>query len=116
MIEGRQKLINILFLQVVYIIYSFVLIVAKLASAQSIFSFRFIFLFSVEIGVFAFYALLWQQLIKRMDLNTAYSVKGTVILWTLLLAKTFFNESIKFTNILGAVIILLGIYLVMGDE
>jgi multidrug transporter EmrE-like cation transporter len=80
------------------------------------FSFKFNLLFSIEILIFAFYALLWQQLIKRMDLDAAYSIKGTVILWTLVWSKLFFNESIKTTNIVGALIILLGIYLVMSDE
>lgn len=116
MIEDRKKVINIILLQIVYIIYSFVLIIAKFASGAPMFSFKFFLLFSIEIGIFAFYALLWQQLIKRMELNTAYSMKGTVILWTLLWSKLFFNESIKTTNILGALIILLGIYLVMSDE
>lgn len=116
MTEGRSKFINLLFSQGLYIMYSFILIVGKLASKEQVLSLKFILFFMLELFIFGIYAVLWQQLIKRMDLNKAYSAKGTVILWTLLWSWLFFEESIKLNNVIGALVILLGIYMVMKDE
>ena len=110
------KIINTVLLQGLCIIYSFVLIIGKFASKEQILSFNFLLLFGLELFIFGIYAILWQQLIKKFDLNTAYSSKGTVILWTLLWSKLFFGEIIKLTNIIGALVILVGIYMVMIDE
>ena len=57
------------------------------------------------------YAILWQQVIKRIELSTAYMFKGTTIIFTMLFAYWLFGEQITWNNILGAVIIIIGIVL-----
>ena len=111
-----SKILNTVFLQGVYVIYSVVIIVAKLASKEQVLSTKFILFFMLELFIFGIYAVLWQQVIKRMDLNTAYSSKGTVILWTLLWSWLFFKETINFNNIIGALVIIVGIYMVSDNE
>ena len=63
------------------------------------------------IGVMGVYAILWQQVLKRIDLSTAYMFKGTSLVFVMLLAALLFGEAITWMNIIGAVIIISGITL-----
>ena len=57
------------------------------------------------------YAVLWQQIIKRLPIGDAYMFKGLSIIFVLLLAYIFFGESITIFNIIGAIVIISGIAL-----
>lgn len=105
----------ILMLQFSILILSIASIVAKSASVYPVQSFKFIALFALEIVILAVYALMWQQVLKRFDLTVAYANKGTVIIWVFLWAGLFFGESITLNNILGAVLVMIGTALVLGD-
>lgn len=74
-------------------------------------SIHYLFGLSGAICVMGVYAILWQQVLKRIELSTAYMFKGTSLIFVLLLAALLFGESITWTNIIGAVIIILGIAL-----
>ena len=57
------------------------------------------------------YALLWQQVIARMSLSTAYMFKGTSLIFVLLISALLFGETILINNIIGSAIIIVGIVL-----
>lgn len=61
------------------------------------------------VGVLGIYAVLWQQIIKRMDVSQAYMFKGTGVVFGLLLAHFVFGEAIATTNMVGAAIIICGL-------
>ena len=63
------------------------------------------------IGVMVLYAVLWQQVLKRIELSLAYMFKGTSIVFVMLLACVIFGEKITWNNIIGAIIIIIGIVL-----
>lgn len=63
------------------------------------------------IAMMGVYAILWQQVLKRIDLSTAYMFKGTSLVFVMLLAALLFGEAITWMNVLGAAIIILGIVL-----
>lgn len=63
------------------------------------------------IGVMGLYAVLWQQILKRIELSLAYMFKGTSIVFVMLLAYVFFGEQITWNNIFGTIIIIIGIVL-----
>ena len=65
--ENKGKMRDILMLQAVFLIYSVNSIVAKLASGQERFSFMFFVFYGIELGILGVYAILWQQVIKRLD-------------------------------------------------
>lgn len=111
----NTKVKNFIFLQAIFLVYSFTGIVAKKASQFDVLSFNFILWYGMEILIIAVYAVLWQQAIKSFDIVTAYASKGIVIIWMLLWSVLLFNESIKFNNIIGAAVIILGIGLVAAD-
>lgn len=77
--------------------------------------FYFIAYFFLVLFLFV-YALIWQQVIKFFDLSKAYSQRGIIIIWTLLWSVIFFDEIIKWNNILGTIIIIIGIFVVNSNE
>ena len=61
--------------------------------------------------IMGIYALLWQQVIKRIPIGEAYLFKGSGLLWTMLICFFFFDEPITVNNIIGIIIVCLGITL-----
>ena len=105
------NILSILALILINLLYSIVGVFTKLASQQDFFSWGYLLSFGGAVGVIGVYAILWQQVIKRIELSTAYMFKGTTIIFTMLFAYWLFGEQITWNNILGAVIIIIGIVL-----
>ena len=63
------------------------------------------------VGVKGLYAVLWQQILKQIELSMAYMFKSTSLIFVMLLAYVFFDEQITWNNIVGAIIIISGIVL-----
>ena len=93
----------------VNLVYACTAIFTKMASKQELMSWPYFVWILGAIIVLGTYALLWQQIIKRMPLSTAYMFKGTSLIFVLLFSALLFGESITWTNILGSIIIVLGI-------
>lgn len=118
--KRKWALKDILALQAVFIVYSISSIVAKLASAQlstlqSVFTVKFMILGILEVGILGFYALLWQQVIKKWELSVAYANKAMTLLWGLLWGLLIFHEQITGPKVLGILVVFLGI-IVMNSE
>lgn len=95
----------------VNLIYACTSIFTKMASRQEMLSWPYLFWIAGAIGVMGVYALLWQQVIARMPLSTAYMFKGTSLVFVLLISALMFGEAITLNNVLGSVIIIAGIVL-----
>ena len=111
-----QKVVNILYLQIIFILYTFVGITAKKASAYIFLSNKYIIFFFIEIILLGTYAVLWQQIIKKFSLSVAYSNKGLSIIWALLWSYIILGEKISINNIIGSLVILLGIIMVNKND
>lgn len=99
----------------VYFLYSFSSVMVKLASQYSLSAKFLLFLFGV-IGIMGIYALIYQQLVKKMNLSDIYSAKGIVVIYNLVWAAGIFEEKISIGNLVGAIVILIGIYLVSRND
>lgn len=93
------------------LLYACVTIFTKYASQQEMMSINYLLGLGGAVVVMGIYAILWQQVLKRIELSTAYMFKGTSLVFVLLLAALLFDESITWTNIVGAMIIISGIAL-----
>ena len=93
-----------------FIIYSFVSVFAKIASGQSELWRTLLFMF-IECFFLGVYALIWQQALKRSMSN-----KGVTVVLGLLWSVFLFGESITIMNIVGAVLIIFGIWMVSSDD
>ena len=92
-------------------LYACVSLFTKYASQQEFMSWNYMLGLLGAIGVMGLYAVLWQQVLKRIELSLAYMFKGTSIVFIMLLAYVFFGEQITWNNIVGAIIIVGGIVL-----
>ena len=57
-----------------FFIYTSSGVFSKLASQQEILSLKYIAFLACAVGVLGIYAVLWQQIIKRMDVSLAYII------------------------------------------
>lgn len=106
---------QIVVLQLVILIYTLSTVAAKFASRYPMFSLGFLISTGIEIFILGVYAILWQQIVKRFDLSIAYANKGFSIFWSLIWATVFFGEQITLKNVLGVIIVFLGIMVVNSD-
>jgi len=98
-----------------FFIYSFAGVASKMAALSGI-SVRFFVLVGFQIFLLGIYALVWQQVIKKHTLVMAMACRGVVVILSLLWAIIFFEESISLFNILGSIVIGIGIYVVSTGE
>ena len=68
------------------------------------------------LGISLLYALVWQKVLKRIPLVVAYANKAVTVIWGLIWGAMLFQEQISICNIVGALIIIGGVYLVITGE
>ncbi len=73
----------------------------------------FIFLMFLNCGI---YAIAWQRVIKKFELNVAYANKTVSLLWSQVWAVLIFHENLRWVNVLGLSIILIGVLVVQKYE
>ena len=112
-----KKALPYIALQFIVLIYSLGGICSKTAASKPFLSFDWIVLYGLLILSLGVYAILWQQILKKVNLNVAYASKAVTLIWGALWGVLFFHESIAWNNILGGVIVLAGVILmVTGGE
>ena len=92
-------------------LYACVGICTKMASLQPMASWPYLLWFAGAVALIGIYAILWQQVLRRIELSTAYMFKGTTLIFTMCIAALLFGEVITIPNIIGSVIIVTGIVL-----
>lgn len=112
----KAKIKTFLFLHMLLFVYSMAGICSKLAAGQEFLSWKFIGLYGILLFIMFFYAVMWQQVLKRMKLVTAYANKSVTIIWGMLWGVLLFHEKITAFNIIGIIIIIVGVYLVVTGE
>ena len=112
----KISLKNILVLQAVVIVYTLSSVVAKLATAEEVFSFSFFLFYGLEIVILGIYAMLWQQMIKRFDLSVAYANRAMAILWSAVWAVVLFRDTIGLKQLIGIAFVVLGTVIVNSDS
>ena len=111
---GKKKLtiLSVMFIQGAVIVYTMAGVCSKLAGGYDFLAPGFILFYVAQIGVLGIYAILWQQIIKRVDLSVAYVNRSLAILWSMIWAVLFFGEGITVKNVIGVVLVLAGTILV----
>ena len=95
----------------VNLLYACVTLFTKYASQQEMGSVAYCLGLAGAIGVMGAYAICWQQILKRVELSAAYMFKGTSLIFIMLFAFALFGEQITLMNVIGAIVIVLGIIL-----
>ena len=91
---------------------------SKMASrcTGNILSIEFIFWFGLVFVIMFGYAIIWQQILKRMPLTVAYANRPVTLIWGIIWGALIFGEKVTWNMIAGAAIIFAGIYLVTGED
>lgn len=89
---------------------------SKMAANQELLSLKFCFWFGMVLVLMFAYAIVWQQVLKRMPLTVAFANKPVTLIWGFIWGGLIFGEKITWNMILGGAVIFLGIYLVVSSD
>ena len=111
MAMNKSTIKTIIGLHGMLMVYSMSGICSKLASGEAFLSIRFCVYYAIIIGLLGFYAIGWQQVIKRIPLTTAFANKAVTVVWGIVWGRFFFGESITLGKIMGATLVIAGVIL-----
>ena len=111
---------NFILIQIANIIFSLASVVTKFVSVvwqeQGMMNIRFVSGVVFYVILLGIYAIFWQKIMKKTDLSSAYLCKGMVIFWSLLWAFLLLDEKITVWNLIGTMLIFVGMTVVMKNE
>ncbi len=105
-----------LLMHIGFLIYSLYTVLGKYAARYEAFSFNWCCFYAAIVGVLGLYAVLWQQVLKKIRLPVAMCNKAVTIVWGMLFSALLFAERITLKKVLGAAIILCGILLLSAAD
>lgn len=107
------KIKDYILLHLCVLIFSFTSVFSKLAALaynegglMSGKLFLFATLMILDCIVYAFF---WQKAIAKIDLNIGYANRSVYLIWSQLWAVSLFHETLTTKNIMGLVIVLIGV-------
>ena len=107
----KNKAKTFILLHLMLMVYSLSGVCSKMASKEKFLSFKFCFFYGCIILLLGFYAIAWQQIIKRLALTTAFANKAVTIVWGIVWGMVFFKERVSVNQIIGAMIVIVGVVL-----
>ena len=107
----KERVKTVFALHMLLMIYSMGGICSKMAAGVPFLSIQFCFYYGMILFLLAFYAIGWQQIIKRLPLTTAFANKAVTVVWGIVWGFLFFHESITIGKILGALFVIIGVVL-----
>ena len=103
-------------LQIGLFIFSLGGICSKLAGRAEFLSFRFFLFYGLLILILFVYAVIWQQVLKRISLTVAYACKGIGVVYGMLWGALFFEEKIRLNMVIGGLLVLTGTLFFVSDD
>ena len=115
-----EKTKNYLLLHLNILLFSFTGVFSKAASVQYNKNglrgiWLYVFLFLMLLNCFI-YALAWQKVIRRFDLSVAYANKSVYLIWSQVWAVLIFHENLSLQNIIGLLVVFIGVLVVQRYE
>ena len=110
-----KKVKDYVFLHILILLFSFSSVCSKLAAGYDFLSFKFCLFYGLAILILGIYAILWQQVLKKFTLTTAFLNKAVTVVWGIVLGFLILGEGITLNMIIGAIIVLIGVGIVVQD-
>lgn len=104
---------SIILLEIAFFIYSLSSMFSKQALYNNPSTTHIIIFYILSLMMLGLYAIIWQQVLKKIDLSVAFANKGITIIWGILWGTFIFKEKITIGMIIGASIVILGIIIMM---
>lgn len=77
---------------------------------------QFIILGIGVLFIYFIYALIWQIVLKVMDLSVAYLIKTITLIWSLLWSMLIFKQRLTISQLLGVLLIGIGIFILQRRQ
>ena len=100
----------------ILLLYSFVGVFMKKAFACDFLSVWFFLFAGLAVLFLGIYALLWQQVLKKLPLTVAFTNKAICIAWGMLWGALILGDTITWYKIVGSVIVFAGVVVVVSDN
>lgn len=97
-------------------IFSFSMVLAKWAGGHDLLSFHALALYGLSFFALGIYAIVWQQVLRRLPLNKAYPAKGITIPMGMVFGYTLFGERVSINMLLGVLLVIVGIFFVVYNN
>jgi len=110
------KVRDYIFLQASLFVYAICALCEKFTSKLPVMSTKFILGYVFVVALLGVYAILWQQILKRIDLNIAFSNKAVTVIWGFVLGCLVLGETISLKMVVGAILVITGIILLMVND
>lgn len=114
-----QKTKRLLILHLNILIFSFTGIFSKLCACSvtenGVCDLRSLLFFALILANCGIYAYFWQQNLKYFEVNIAYAHKAVYNIWSLLWSVAIFGEKITIGNVLGTVLIIIGVWVMRSE-
>ncbi len=92
---------------------SFILVKVAAINAVSYTSIFFNIFYISALSLSVFRSIVWQLILKKNELSKVYPINSVVPILILLSGFVFFDEHISNNNIAGAILLMLGVYLIV---
>jgi drug/metabolite transporter (DMT)-like permease len=114
----KKTIVTYIVLHIMLMIYSMSGICSKMASKQKFLSPKFILFYGLVIVLLGFYAIAWQQIIKRLPLTTAYANRAVTVIWGAVWGLLIFHENISPVKVIGILLVFTGVimYVLCDNE
>ncbi len=97
-------------------LYSFSAVLGKFSASYDLLSLPWVLLYGGSLGVLFLYSMIWQLILEKISLSQAYLSKGFYYGFILFWSAVIFGEYIKWNQIVGVVIITIGIIVGKRDD
>ncbi len=111
----RNRLTVLVALHLILAIYSISGIFSKLAAQTQFMGLQFCLYYCAIIFLLGLYAVVWQQIIKKLPLTVAFANKAVTVIWGIVWGIVFFNETVTLGQLFGTLLIIIGIVLYSMD-
>ena len=104
-----KKCYSFLLMYLSFFIYSLSGIAIKIAGTYEFFSIKYLLLIAVSIGILGVYAILWQIILKNVDLSIAMANRSVIFVMALLWSVLLFKEQFTIKMLVGMISIFTGV-------
>lgn len=107
---------SIILLEIAFFIYSLSSMFSKNAMYSNPTLTHIIIFYLLSLFMLGIYAIIWQQVLKKLDLSVAFANKGATIIWGIIWGRLIFNEKVTIGMVIGATIVIIGIVIMMNSK
>lgn len=111
----KKKIVALIALHLILAIYSICGIFSKMAAKTDFLSIDFCLYYCGIIILLGLYAIVWQQIIKRLPLTVAFANKAVTVIWGVIWGVMLFDEGVAPIQLFGILLIIIGIILYSTD-